>query len=97
MDAAGKVLYSRDLERDRALEGLALARSMGAPCAVQLWDESAGMPDHSPPPMAPRIATRGRRILPVAPMQLHAEHLLVSCTGLTFAAYSNDRVFSHVS
>lgn len=31
MDAAGKVLYSRDLERERALEGLALARSMGAP------------------------------------------------------------------
>lgn len=44
MDAAGKVLYSRDLERDHALEGLALARSM----------------------------------------------------GLTFAAYSNDRVFSNV-
>jgi Cof subfamily protein (haloacid dehalogenase superfamily) len=44
MDAAGKVLYSRDLERDRALEGLALARSR----------------------------------------------------GLTFAAYSNDRVFANV-
>lgn len=51
-DGEGTILYSRDLEREIALEGIALARSMGA--ASYLWVETVGVhevlqqPDNTP-------------------------------------------------